>query len=73
MSASHVLVPDKQQHSYPQPHSADMDNFRKIDIDQYDEDAFLDAELVEPFPKSPEQALADAKAKSTEVRSLIGR
>ncbi|SPO32330.1 related to subunit of the Arp2/3 complex [Ustilago trichophora] len=50
-----------------------MDNFRKIDIDQYDEDVILDEELVEPYPKSPEQALADAKSKSTEVRTLIGR
>ena len=50
-----------------------MDSFRKIDIDQYDVDVIVDEELVEPFPKSPEQALADAKAKSTEVRSLIGR
>nr|CDI55355.1 related to subunit of the Arp2/3 complex [Melanopsichium pennsylvanicum 4] len=50
-----------------------MDSFRKIDIDQYDEDVIQDEELVEPYPKSPEQALADAKAKSTEVRSLIGR
>ena len=50
-----------------------MDNFRKIDIDQYDEDAITNEELVEPFLKSAEQALADAKAKSSEVRSLIGR
>lgn len=50
-----------------------MDNFRKIDIDQYDEDVILDEELVEPYPKSPEQALADAKSKSTQVRTLIGR
>lgn len=50
-----------------------MDNFRKIDIDQYDEDVIQEYELVEPYPKAPEQALADAKAKSTEVRTLIGR
>ncbi|GAK65044.1 ARP2/3 complex [Moesziomyces antarcticus] len=50
-----------------------MDNFRKIDIDKYDEDVILDEELVEPYPKAPEQALAEAKAKSTEVRTLIGR
>ncbi|PWZ01486.1 Arp2/3 complex 16 kDa subunit ARPC5 [Testicularia cyperi] len=50
-----------------------MDNFRKIDIDKYDEDVILDEELVEPFPKAPEQASADARAKATEVRSLIGR
>ncbi|CCF47898.1 hypothetical protein NDA11_005058 [Ustilago hordei] len=50
-----------------------MDNFRKIDIDQYDEDVISNEELVEPYPKSPEQALSDAKAKPTEVRTLIGR
>lgn len=50
-----------------------MDNFRKIDIDQYDEDAITNEELVEPYPKSAADALADAKAKSTEVRTLIGR
>ncbi|KAJ1035198.1 hypothetical protein NDA18_000794 [Ustilago nuda] len=50
-----------------------MDNFRKIDIDQYDEDVISNKELVKPYPKSPEQALSDAKAKSTEVRTLIGR
>lgn len=50
-----------------------MDSFRKIDIDQYDEDLLLDQELVDPYPKSPEQALSDARAKSTEVRTLIGR
>ncbi|SYW81843.1 uncharacterized protein UHO2_00348 [Ustilago hordei] len=50
-----------------------MDNFRKIDIDQYDEDVISNEELVEPYPKSPEQALSDAKAKSIEVRTLIGR
>ena len=50
-----------------------MDNFRKIDIDQYDEDVISNEELVEPYPKSPEQALSYAKAKSTEVRTLIGR
>ncbi|KAJ9478817.1 Actin-related protein 2/3 complex subunit 5 [Pseudozyma hubeiensis] len=50
-----------------------MDSFRKIDIDQYDEDAITNDELVEPYPRSAADALADAKAKSTEVRSLIGR
>lgn len=50
-----------------------MYNFRKIDIDQYDEDAITNEELVEPYPKSAEDALVEAKAKSTEVRTLIGR
>lgn len=50
-----------------------MDSFRNIDIDKYDEDVIMDDELVEPFPKSAEQAASDARNKATEVRSLIGR
>ncbi|EST05898.1 ARP2/3 complex, 16kDa subunit (p16-Arc) [Kalmanozyma brasiliensis GHG001] len=50
-----------------------MDNFRKIDIDQYDEEAISPEELVESYPKAAEQATAEARAKSTEVRGLIGR
>lgn len=49
------------------------DNFRKIDVDKYDEDVISDAELVEPYPISPQEASAQAKSKATEVRSLIGR
>lgn len=60
-------------HSLTFIHSYTMDSFRKIDIDQYDEDAISNDQLVEPYPRSAADALADAKAKSTEVRSLIGR
>jgi len=47
--------------------------FRKIDIDAYDEDAFLDSELFEPDPRSPDQVLAEAKQKQTLVRSSLAK
>jgi actin related protein 2/3 complex, subunit 5 len=47
--------------------------FRKIDIDAYDEDAFLESELFEPDPRSPAQVLSDAKQKQTSVRSLLAK
>jgi len=47
--------------------------FRKIDIDAYDEDAFLESELFEPDPRSPAQVLNDAKQKQTSVRSLLAK
>ncbi|EPQ30771.1 uncharacterized protein PFL1_01672 [Pseudozyma flocculosa PF-1] len=50
-----------------------MDAFRKIDVDKYDEDVISDAELVEPYPKSPQDASAEARSKVAEVRQLIGR
>jgi actin related protein 2/3 complex subunit 5 len=50
-----------------------MIDFRKIDVDQYDDEALLESDLVEPDARPPAQILADAKAKSTEVRGLIQR
>lgn len=50
-----------------------MDAFRKIDIDQYDEDTLLDSELVLPDPREPSTVLADARAKAGEVRGLLAR
>lgn len=51
-----------------------MDNaFRKIDIDIYDEDAFLESELFEPDPRDPAQVLNDAKQKQTTVRSQLAK
>lgn len=47
--------------------------FRKIDIDVYDEDAFLDSELFEPDPRAPDQVLAEAKQKQTAVRSSLAK
>jgi len=47
--------------------------FRKIDIDAYDEDAFLESELFEPDPRSPAQVLSEAKQKQATVRSSLAR
>ncbi|BGP43151.1 arp2/3 complex subunit [Rhodotorula kratochvilovae] len=48
-------------------------NFRKINIDQYDEDALLPSALYHPDPRGPAQALADAQTKDRTVRGLLQR
>ncbi|GJE93006.1 arp2/3 complex subunit [Phanerochaete sordida] len=48
-------------------------NFRKIDIDQYDEDVLLDSELYEADPRDPAQVLDDTKQKATAVRSSLSK
>lgn len=48
-------------------------NFRKIDIDQYDEDTFQESELYEADPRDPQAVLSDAKAKSGQVRTALSR
>lgn len=48
-------------------------NFRKIDIDQYDEDVLLDSELCEPDPRDPAQILNDAKQKATAIRGHLSK
>lgn len=48
-------------------------SFRKIDIDQYDEDVLLESELYDADPRDPAQVLADAKAKATAVRSALAK
>ena len=54
--------------------SANMDvNFRKIDIDQYDEDVLLDSELYDSDPRDPAQALEDTKQNAVAVRSSLAR
>lgn len=47
--------------------------FRKIDIDAYDEDAFLESELFDPDPRTPSQVLSDAKQKQAAVRSSLAK
>jgi hypothetical protein len=47
--------------------------FRKIDIDQYDEDVLLDEELYEPDVRDPATVLADAKEKQAAVRSFLAK
>ncbi|KAH9921651.1 arp2/3 complex subunit [Fomitopsis serialis] len=48
-------------------------SFRKIDIDQYDEDVLLESELCEPDPRDPAQVLNDAKQKAAAVRQSLAR
>lgn len=48
-------------------------NFRKIDIDQYDEDVLLDSELYEADPRDPAQALNDVKQKAASVRGSLSK
>jgi actin related protein 2/3 complex subunit 5 len=46
-------------------------NWRLIDIDQYEDGALTLDELVDPDPRSPEEAASQAKSKSAEVRSAL--
>ncbi|CAL1697480.1 unnamed protein product [Somion occarium] len=48
-------------------------NFRKIDIDQYDEDVLQEEELYEADPRDPAQVLNDAKAKVGAVRNALSK
>ena len=48
-------------------------NFRKIDIDVYDEDALVETELYDADPRDPTQALNDAKQRATAVRSALSK
>jgi len=48
-------------------------NFRKIDIDVYDEDALVETELYDADPRDPARALNDAKQKATAVRSALSK
>lgn len=48
-------------------------NFRKIDIDQFDEDALQDSEVYEQDPRNPADVLDDAKQRQIAVRGLLAR
>jgi ARP2/3 complex 16 kDa subunit (p16-Arc) len=48
-------------------------NFRKIDIDLYDEDVLVETELYDADPRDPSQVLSDTKQKSTLVRSALAK
>lgn len=50
-----------------------MDNFRKIDIDQYDEDRLEASELYEADPRDPAEVLDEAKQRQAAVRSSLAR
>lgn len=48
-------------------------NFRRIDIDQYDEDRVDPASLYHPDPRGPARALAASQDKDRAVRGLLQR
>lgn len=48
-------------------------NFRKIDIDVYDEDALVETELYDPGPRDPAQVLNDTKQRAGAVRSALSK
>ncbi|KAH9925663.1 arp2/3 complex 16 kDa subunit [Epithele typhae] len=48
-------------------------NFRKIDIDQYEEDALLDGELYDTDPRDPGQALNEVKQNAVAVRGSLAK
>ncbi|KAI9484454.1 arp2/3 complex [Zychaea mexicana] len=49
------------------------DNWRTIDIDQYDEDAYTEDEILAEFESgiSPQEADASAQTRSTDVRNFL--
>ena len=48
-------------------------SFRKIDIDQYDEDVLQDSELYEADSRDPAEVLDDAKQRQIAVRGFLAR
>ncbi|KAL1748032.1 actin-related protein 2/3 complex subunit 5 [Schizophyllum fasciatum] len=48
-------------------------NFRKIDIDAYDEDIIQESELYEPDPRDPAAVLDEAKQRQVAVRSSLSK
>jgi actin related protein 2/3 complex, subunit 5 len=48
-------------------------SYRKIDIDQFDEDRLTAQDLYEPDPRDPHQATEIAKTKQAEVRGCLSR
>ena len=49
------------------------DNWRTIDIDQYDEDAYTEDEILAEFESgiSPQEADSTAQTRSTDVRNFL--
>lgn len=48
-------------------------DFRRIDVDQYDEDRLDPVSLYHPDPRAPSQVLADAQQTDKQVRCLVQR
>jgi actin related protein 2/3 complex subunit 5 len=48
-------------------------NFRKIDIDQFDEDVLQESELYVADPRDPYEVLEEAKQRQAAVRTSLAR
>lgn len=48
-------------------------NFRKIDIDAFDEDVLLESELYEADPRDPSQVIEESRAKAVAVRGSLSK
>ena len=48
-------------------------NFRKIDVDAYDEDVLLETELYDPDPREPQQVIEDAKVRAASARTSLAK
>lgn len=48
-------------------------SFRRLDVDQYDEDRVLESDLYMPDSRAPSQVLSDTQGKATAVRGLLQR
>jgi actin related protein 2/3 complex subunit 5 len=50
-------------------------SWRKIDIDQYEEDAYTEDEILNEFSNglTPEQVTAATQTRSTDVRNMLTR
>lgn len=48
-------------------------NWRRLNVDQYDEDRVLPSDLYDPDPRGPAGVLSDTQAKQATVRSNLAR
>ena len=70
---SRDLSPGNPDFNFDHSPTQMTDNFRKIDIDAFDEDVLLESDLVEPDPRDPGQVLADVKGKNSALRGYISK
>ncbi|SCZ94384.1 BZ3500_MvSof-1268-A1-R1_Chr12-2g03863 [Microbotryum saponariae] len=53
--------------------SSSLDNFRRLDVDQYDPDRVLEHELYTPDPRPVQQVLSDTQTKASNTRAHLQR
>ena len=47
--------------------------FRKINIDEFDEDVILPSDLYDPDPRGPDVVIAESKQNAQEARNLVSK